>query len=109
MIFGGLDSVWLVVMFDLPTDSKKARKSAADFRKSLLDDGFSMMQYSVYSRHCPSKENAEVHKKRIKGCLPPDGEVRILQVTEKQHERMQIFWGKRRKPTKNAPSQLEMF
>ena len=96
-------------MFDLPTDTKKARKDYAQFRKQLLEDGFAMMQFSVYARHCASKENAEVHTERIKRHLPPDGEVRVITITDKQFERMSVFWGKMRKPPEPAPCQLELF
>lgn len=107
--FGGLKTVWLVVMFDLPVDTKKAIKEANDFRIRIKKDGFMMMQLSVYSRHCPSRENADVHEKRIKKILPPDGEVRVMRITDKQFGKMKIFQGKRRKPTEHAPKQLQMF
>jgi len=74
-----------------------------------MKDGFSMVQYSVYVRHCASEENAQVHFDRVKAFLPPDGEVRLLQVTDKQFERMQVYWGKMRKPTPPGPKQLELF
>ena len=96
-------------MFDLPTGTKKARRDYTRFRNHLLKDGFRQMQYSVYIRHCPSQENLDVHVNRIRSHLPPDGEVRVLAVTEKQFERMLIFWGKRRKPPEDPPAQLEMF
>jgi len=83
-------------MFDLPVDTKEARRCYSEFRRFLLCDGFTQMQYSVYSRHCASEENTEVHLKRIERNLPPDGEVRVLAVTEKQFERMRIYWGKNR-------------
>ena len=67
------------------------------------------MQYSVYYRHCASKENAEVHLERIRQGVPPDGEVRLIQLTDKQFERMEVFFGKRRTKTEEAPAQLEMF
>jgi len=102
-------SMWLLAMFDLPTDTKKARKAYTRFRKALIKDGFTMMQYSVYIRHCASEENAQVHDGRVVSFLPPDGEVRLLQVTDKQYERMRVFWGKRRKPTEQPPRQLELF
>ncbi len=101
--------MWIVVMFDLPTDTKKARRNYTLFRKMLLEDGFDMMQYSIYSRHCTSEEKANVHIKRIEHSIPPDGEVRILSVTDKQFEKMRIFWGKMRKPTTKPPRQLEFF
>lgn len=101
--------MWILAMFDLPVDTKKARKDYADFRKNLVQDGFTMIQYSVYIRHCASEENAQVHAKRVQSFLPPDGEVRLLIITDKQFERMQIFWGKMRKPTPPPPAQLELF
>ena len=101
--------MWIVAMFDLPTDTKKARKAYANFRKGLLNDGFTMMQFSVYIRHCASEENASVHCERIRRILPDDGEVRILKITDKQFGRMIVYLGKRRKPPPPAPAQLEMF
>ncbi len=101
--------MWLLVMFDLPVDTPEARKQYTQFRKSLLKDGFVMMQFSVYVRHCASRENAEVHSARVKLAVPADGEVRILRITDKQYERMEIFWGKKRKPPEKPPAQLELF
>lgn len=101
--------MWVLTMFDLPVDTKTARRAYADFRKHLLQDGFAMMQYSVYTRHCASEENAAVHIQRVERWVPDDGEVRILVLTDKQFERMRIFWGKMRKPTPPPPKQLEFF
>ena len=98
--------MWLLTMFDLPTDTKASRRAYTDFRKALLQDGFSMLQFSVYARHCPSEENAVVHENRVSLSLPPDGEVRLLVVTDKQFERMKIFYGKRRKVPEKAPEQI---
>ena len=109
MSISGYRAVWLFAMFDLPTDTAKARKAYMHFRKNLLKDGFTMIQYSVYVRHCASEENADVHYRRVRNFLPPEGEVRVLQVTDKQFGRMEIFWGKKRKPTPEAPRQLELF
>ncbi len=102
-------AVWLVTMFDLPVDTKQARRQYALFRKFLLQDGFTRLQFSIYGRHCASEENAHVHIRRIERKLPPDGEVRILAVTDKQFERMRIFWGKLRQSATSAPSQLSLF
>ncbi len=47
-----------------PADrDKKDRKAHALFRKRLIGNGFTMFQFSIYLRHCPSRENAEVHIK----------------------------------------------
>ena len=109
MQISGYRCMWVLTMFDLPVDTKKARKQYADFRKSLLQDGFFRLQFSVYARHCPSEENATVHVQRVERNVPPDGEVRILTFTDKQFERMRIFWGKMRKTPESAGQQLELF
>lgn len=101
--------MWVVVLFDLPVDTAKARRAYAQFRKRLLKDGFAMLQYSVYARHSSSEENATVHINRVQNCVPDDGEVRILTITDKQFERMRILWGKTRKLPPNPPEQLEFF
>ncbi|GAP68550.1 CRISPR-associated endonuclease Cas2 [Bacteroidales bacterium 6E] len=62
--------MWVLVFFDLPVETKKQRKAATLFRKSLINDGFTMFQFSIYMRNCPSRENADVHVKRVKGMLP---------------------------------------
>lgn len=101
--------MWVIAMFDLPTETPKLRKAYARFRKNLLDDGFSMMQYSVYSRHCASIENADVHVKRIASLVPAEGEVRFLTITDKQFGRIQVYVGKKRQDVPPSPSQLELF
>ena len=85
--------MWLFVFFDLPTTTKKERKNATQFRKTLEKDGFTMMQYSVYIRHCPSKENRDVHIKRIQTAVPEVGMVSILSVTDKQYGEIINLWG----------------
>jgi CRISPR-associated protein Cas2 len=109
MIFGGYRTMWVFAMFDLPTDTAQARKAYAGFRKALLNDGFTMLQFSVYARHCPSEENAQTHADRVRAALPPDGEVRLVTLTDKQFERMLVFHGKLRKATEHAPEQISFF
>jgi CRISPR-associated protein Cas2 len=101
--------VWIFVLFDLPTQSKAERKKYAKFRKELQGDGFTMMQYSVYTRHCPSRENAHVHISRIKKMTPKDGHVSILEITDKQYSRIINMIGRTFEPMKKSPGQLELF
>jgi len=108
-VFGGFRTMWLITMFDLPVTSKEEKDDYRKFHDFLLADGYTMMQYSVYMRPCPSEENAAVHRKRVKAALPPNGEVRILTFTDKQFERMQVFVGKTRAATEKAPAQIEFF
>lgn len=101
--------MWILVFFDLPTETKKDRQIATKFRKQLIDDGFTMFQFSIYLRHCPSRENAEVHIRRTKNNLPKFGKVGILCVTDKQFGQMEIFFGQKETELPLAPQQLELF
>ena len=101
--------MWVLVFFDLPTDTKKERKAAADFRKQLIADGFIMFQFSIYMRHCPSAENAEVHIKRVKSFLPLLGQVGILSITDKQFGSMELFTEKNERKPPTEYTQLELF
>ena len=97
------------MFFDLPTETKKDRKNYAEFRKKLLKDGFNMFQFSIYTRHCPSAENAEVHIQRVKKSLPAYGSVGILCITDKQFGSIELFYGKKASPLPSPSVQLELF
>ena len=101
--------MWVLVFFDLPTETKKDQKAYAKFRKDILADGFQMFQFSIYMRHCSSRENADVHIKRVKGRLPEKGHVGIMCITDKQFGMMEIFRGHEIIPTEPPPQQLELF
>lgn len=101
--------MWVLVFFDLPTETKKDRKAYAQFRKSLQGDGFTMLQMSIYVRHCASMENAEVHIKRVKKALPEFGHVAIMCITDKQFSSIQFFYGEKPIPPKGGGIQLELF
>lgn len=101
--------MWLFVFFDLPVITKNERKLATGFRKKLEKDGFSMMQFSVYSRHCASRESANVHIKRVKSWIPERGHVSIMMITDKQYGDIYNFWGKKEKSLPKTPKQLELF
>jgi CRISPR-associated protein Cas2 len=101
--------MWVLVLFDLPTDTKKERREASLFRKRLIADGFAMFQFSIYLRHCASKENADVHIKRVKSFLPPKGEIGILCITDKQFANMDLFVSKKEQLNTAPGVQLELF
>ena len=101
--------MWLFVYFDLPTNTKKERKAASQFRKKLLQDGFTMMQYSVYTRHCASKESLAVHVKRVQSFIPEYGMVSLLKITDKQYGDMINFVGSKQQAESKQPVQLELF
>jgi CRISPR-associated protein Cas2 len=101
--------MWVLVFFDIPVETKKQRKAATRFRKQLLEDGFSMFQFSIYVRNCPSRENAGVHVKRVKNMLPEYGHVGVLTITDKQFGMMELFFSKKPAERPQTVQQLELF
>ena len=101
--------MWVLVFFDLPTETKKDRKASSEFRKTLVRDGFTMFQFSIYIRHCASQENAAVHIKRVKSFLPEYGQVGVLCITDKQFGNIELFYGKKQHSVNAPGQQLELF
>lgn len=101
--------MWILVFFDLPTETKKDKKAYADFRKNLQRDGFTMFQFSIYTRHCASMENAQVHIKRVKSFLPMYGQVGIICITDKQFGNIELFYGRKTMSLNTPGQQLELF
>ncbi len=85
--------MWLMVFFDLPVGSKEQRRRATRFRNFLKDDGYMMLQFSVYARVCRGQDAVEKHLKRVRSSLPKEGSIRSLQVTDKQFGRMELMLG----------------
>jgi CRISPR-associated protein Cas2 len=101
--------LWVLVFFDLPTETKSQRKIYAKFRKDIMKNGFQMFQFSIYMRHCSSRENADVHIARVKKILPEKGHVGIMCITDKQFGMMEIFHGHTPSFPAQPIQQLEMF
>ena len=91
---------WLIVAFDLPVGTKKQRKAAHDFREWLKDDGYQMLQWSVYARACVTIARQETHVERVKVNIPPEGSVRAIFVTRAQWEKSFVIHGS---PTSSVP------
>ena len=98
--------MWLFVLFDLPVLSKDEKRHYVQFRNSLIQDGFTMLQYSVYARYFESEEAGGAHRKRVRSLLPPKGHVRLLSVTDKQFAKMENYVGKTPANTEEPPDQL---
>ena len=101
--------MWILVFFDLPTETKRDKQAYALFRKNLQRDGFTMFQFSIYIRHCPSYENANVHIARVKRMLPEKGKVGIMCITDKQFGNMELFVGSKSSDLPPIVQQLELF
>ncbi len=104
--------MWLMLMFDLPTKTKKQRKKYHWFHQKLEKEGYTMIQYSVYGKIFSSVESANLGKKRIKDFIKTNiknGNIRILMFTDKQFAAMDIIIGKKSTEEKNEPKQLLLF
>ena len=102
--------MWLFVFFDLPVTTKSERHTATHFRKFLEKDGFTMMQFSVYIRHCASKRKCRsTHFPVSENNIPEKGQVSILSVTDKQYGEILNYWGSQSKSLGETPKQLELF
>lgn len=101
--------MWVLVLFDLPTETKKEKREYAQFRKRLIEDGFTMFQFSIYIRHTMSKENANAHIRRVKSFLPPTGKVCIICITDKQFGEIELFYGAKATAVNAPGQQLELF
>ena len=107
--FNAYRIMWVMVLYDLPTDTKAKMKAANQFRKKLIDDGFSLFQFSMYIRHCPSRENGQVHINRVKSWLPKYGKVAIFMITDKQFGNIELFYAASIEEMPNIVQQLELF
>jgi len=83
----------LLVLFDLPVATKVEKRAYSVFRRFLLNDGYDMIQFSVYGRILNGYDAAEKHMQRLSANLPPAGSVRALTLTEKQFASMRLLVG----------------
>lgn len=83
----------MLVFFDLPVVTRAERRAYTQFRRFLLNDGFDMLQFSVYGRILNGRDAEEKHMQRLVANLPPNGSVRVLTVTEKQYASMKLLVG----------------
>jgi len=105
----GYKGMWLFAAFDLPVGTRKARRAYTQFRKSLLREGFMMLQYSVYARYCPGEESSEATRRHVRLALPDEGRVRLVSITDRQFEKMEVFDGKTREKVEDPPAQFMLF
>lgn len=99
-----------IVIFDLPVKTKAERRLATQFRKALLDDGFEMLQFSVYTRICRNRDNAIMHLSRLKKIAPSNGSIRMFMITENQYSDMAIIAGEKTvQEQKVTLTQLSLF
>lgn len=85
----------ILVFFDLPVKTKAERYAYTVFRRFLINDGYDMLQWSVYSRLVNGVNQVDKHVKRLIQNLPERGSVRYLQLSEKQFANMRLLIGEK--------------
>ena len=101
--------MWLFAMFDLPVDKPELRREYAQFRKSLLKEGFTMLQYSVYVHYVAGEDAELAYRSRVRNALPSHGQVRVISLTDRQFEKMEVYVGKKRERAEDPPHQMMLF
>ena len=101
--------MWCLVMFDLPVLTKAQRREATQFRKLLVDSGYSMVQFSVYGKYSPSVQSNNTIERFIRANIPAHGEVRIFHLTDNQWASATRFVSRRKEKSEEAPEQFKLF
>ena len=83
----------ILVFFDLPTETAKDRKIYSKFRKLLINDGFIMLQESVYAKLALNNSIVNSIKEKIYKYKPAKGIVQLLVITEKQFSSIEYVVG----------------
>lgn len=101
--------MWLLVMFDLPVETREERHQANRFRQDLMGLGFERCQFSVYLRFCEGREQVETSTKKVERILPEGGKVYCLAFTDRQYESIIRFDRRARLPSQKSPDQFLLF
>lgn len=96
----------IIVFFDLPTETYSDRKAYRIFRKFLIEDGFIMMQESVYCKLALNRSIVTSQMKRLRDHKPKKGDVYVLTITEKQFSQMEYLVGERQKTVEESEDRL---
>lgn len=83
----------IIVFFDLPVKTKKDRRIYSLFRKALIKRGYFMMQYSIYTKILANRDAGDIEKFAIKKLSPEKGNIRIMLITEKQYQKIDVIIG----------------
>ena len=95
----------ILVFFDLPTKTKSDKRAYTLFRRFLIQDGYDMLQWSVYARITNGEDATRKHKQKLIANLPKNGAIRCMKISEKQYASMEILLGTIKPQEKNVGMQ----
>ena len=96
----------VIVFFDLPVKTAEGKRAYLNFRKFLINDGFFMMQESVYSKLLLNAAAYKAVLNNMKKNKPPSGLIQLLTVTENQYNSMEFILGKPQSETIDSSDRL---
>ena len=74
-----------------PTGKWGTKTEFTNLRKFLISDGYLRIAPEVFMRIVPNRKTAEKHYRRLADHSPHTGTVRVLWLTEKQYNSMQLL------------------
>ena len=86
----------ILLLFDLPSVEAYEKKEYRIFKQALVKNGYTMMQFSVYMKPINGQIKVESEIKKLSKYLPDSGNIRLIQVTEKQYQEMYMILGNKK-------------
>ncbi len=105
----GYRLMWLIVVFDLPVETKANKRDYRRFVDFLEDNGYSRIQYSIYVCPTTTHDHTEVQAQRIADNLPAEGDVRVFRLTDKQWARTDSYYNGKLGKAEPPPEQFLFF
>ncbi len=84
----------MLLSFDLPRDTKEERKQANEYRKRLVELGFSMKQYSLYEREVQSNTTRNRLIEILKKEIPDSGLITLYLLPDEVNNKQITILGK---------------
>ena len=95
-----------IVFFDLPNTYSRDKRNYLLFRKFLINEGFIMMQESVYSKIVLNSQQGNLLLSRVKKNAPKKGLIQVLTITEKQYANIEYIIGESNTKIINSEDKL---
>ncbi len=95
-----------IIFFDLPNIYSRDKKNYLQFRKFLINEGFIMMQESVYSKIVLNSQQAELLLERVRKKAPKKGLIQVLTITERQYSNIEYVIGESNSKIINSEDRL---
>lgn len=103
-----LRMMWCLVAFDLPSVTTDEQRQYRQFKSTLESIGFERLQFSIYTRFCPSRSKEKSVRQSVIEAVPPEGTVRIMSFTDKQFKQTDRIVGGTRKESSDPPDQIDL-